>query len=61
MASTFKDNAVQLVQNLPDESTWDDLMRAIYERLVIESSREDFRHGRTHSNDEVRERFGFKV
>lgn len=61
MASTFKDDAVRLVQSMPDESTWDDLMRMIYERLLIEQSRADFREGRTHSNRAVRARFGLDV
>ena len=58
MASGIKDDAQKLVENLPDESTWDDLMRAIYERLLVEKGVADFAAGRTVSTDEVRGRFG---
>ncbi|HEY5475561.1 MAG TPA: hypothetical protein VIK11_02495 [Tepidiformaceae bacterium] len=58
MASGIKDDARKLVESLPEESTWDDLMRAIYERLMVEKGVADFDAGRTISNDEVRRRFG---
>lgn len=58
MASGIKDDARKLVESLPEESTWDDLMRAIYERLMVEKGVADLDAGRTISNDEVRRRFG---
>ena len=58
MASGIKDDARKLVESLPDESTWDDLMRAIYERLLVEEGAADFEAGRTVTNEEVRRRFG---
>jgi predicted transcriptional regulator len=58
MVAKIKDEARKLVENLPEESTWDDLMRAIYERLKVEQGIVDAEAGRTVSNEEVRRRFG---
>jgi len=58
MVAKIKDEARKLVENLPEESTWDDLMRAIYERLKVEQGIADAEAGRTVSNEEVRRRFG---
>jgi hypothetical protein len=44
MASGIKDAARKLVESLPEESTWDDLMRAIYERIMVEKGAADFGH-----------------
>ncbi len=58
MSAGIKEEAIRLVNGLPEGSTWDDLMQAIYERLVIEKARDDFREGRTMTNAEVRARYG---
>lgn len=58
MATDLKDQAHKLVDSLPEDSGWDDLMRAIYERLLIEQGVADAAAGRTVSNEEVRRRFG---
>ncbi len=58
MSTGIRDDARKLVENLPEDSTWDDLMRAIYERLLVEKGIADFAAGRTISNAEVRRRFG---
>ncbi len=57
MSTGIKDEAIRLVQRLPDDSDWDDVMRAIYERIVVDRSRQDFAAGRTVPNDEARRRF----
>ena len=57
MSTGIKEDAIRLVQSLPDDSDWDDLMRAIYERIIVDRSREDFRQGRVMSSDEARQRF----
>ena len=57
MAAGIKDEAIRLVAGLPEGSTWEDLMQAIYQRLVIEKARDDFREGRTMTNAEVRDRY----
>ena len=61
LTAGIKDEARQLVEGLPEESTWDDLMRAIYERLVVEKGIADFEAGRKVSNDDVRRRFDLQA
>jgi predicted transcriptional regulator len=56
----IKNEARELVEHLPEDSTWDDLMRLIYERLVIDRGLADFEAGRKVNNDEVRRRFGLE-
>ena len=51
MAAGIKDEVIRLVNTLPDTIDWDDLMHAIYERIVIERSFEDVAQGRVVSND----------
>lgn len=56
--ASIKEDARQLVDRLPDDSTWDDLMHEIYVRKTVESGLSDSRAGRTTSVGEVRRRFG---
>lgn len=59
MAQTLiKGEAHKLVDRLPDNATWDDLMREIYVRETIERGLEDSRAGRTMEVREVRARYG---
>ena len=57
---TIKQEAHQLVESLPDEATWEDLMQRIYVRQAIDRGLRDAEAGRTLSNDEVRRRFGLE-
>jgi hypothetical protein len=54
----IKEDARRLVEQLPDHSTWDDLMHEIYVRQSIEAGLGDSRAGRTTSVEEVRASFG---
>lgn len=56
--STIRDEARKLVDQLPDDATWDDLLYQIYVRQSVESGLEDCRQGRVVSTDEVRKRLG---
>ncbi len=56
--SSVKQEAQRLVESLPDEATWEDLMYRIYVRQAIEAGLEDSRAGRTVEVAEVRARFG---
>jgi hypothetical protein len=47
-----------LVEQLPDDATWDDLMYEIYVRQAIEAGLQDSREGRTVSVEEVRRQLG---
>jgi predicted transcriptional regulator len=59
MSSTdVKHEARQLIESLPDDATWDDLMYRIYVRQAIESGLEDSASGRTVDVAEVRAKFG---
>jgi hypothetical protein len=54
----IKDEARKLIENMPDGSTWDDVMREIYVRQAIESGLADSRAGRTTSVEKLRAEFG---
>ena len=54
-----KEDAHKLVDSLPVNSTWDDLMHEIYVREAIERGLADSRSGRTKSVQEVRAKYGF--
>ncbi len=59
MATTdIKQQAHILVDSLPDDATWDDLMYKIYVRKAIEAGIEDADAGRLVDVKEVRRRFG---
>ena len=47
-----------LVDSLPDDATWDDLMYTIYVRRAVESGIEDSDAGRVLDVCEARARFG---
>ena len=50
--------ARQLVDSLPDDATWDDVMYRIYVRQAIEAGRQDVAEGRLVDVAEVRRQFG---
>ena len=53
-----KKEAHKLIDRMPDESTWDDLMEEIYARQVIEQGLADSRAGRTSEVRAVRAKYG---
>lgn len=55
---TVKDEARRLVEKLPENSTWDDLMHEIYVRQAVEAGLTDSKAGRTTDVEQVRARFG---
>ena len=56
--ASVKEQARRLVDQLPEGSTWDDLMHEIFVRQAVESGLADSNAGRTHSVEEVRTEFG---
>ena len=58
--SSIKDEAQRVLDELPENATWDDLMRRIYVRQSIESGIEDSDAGRTIPVDELREKLGLE-
>ena len=55
--SNLKEEARRLIDELPQNSTWDDLMHKIYVRQAIESGLADSEAGRTTDVGVVRARF----
>ena len=56
--ANVKEEARRLVENSPQNVSWDDLMNFIYERQSIEAGLQDSEAGRTLDVKEVRRRFG---
>jgi len=56
--TSVKEQAHQLLDNLPDSTTWEDLMYRIYVRQAIEEGLRDSDPGHTVDVKEVRKRFG---
>jgi len=57
-ATKIKEEAQHLLEKLPDNATWDDLMYQIYVRQTIEAGLEDSEVGQTIDVKEVRNKFG---
>jgi hypothetical protein len=53
-----KEEAHRLVERMPQNATWDDLMHEIYVREVIERGLADSKAGRTKEVREVRAKYG---
>jgi len=53
---SIKAQAHQLLDNLPDGATWEDVMHRIYVRQAIEAGIKDSDEGRTIDVKEVRKR-----
>lgn len=54
----IKETARQLLDNLPENSTWENLMYEIYVRQAIEAGLADSEAGQLTSVEEVRKQFG---
>ena len=57
-AVNLKDEARRLIDRLPDQATWDDLMYEIYVRQAIEAGMRDSDAGRVADHETVRKSFG---
>jgi hypothetical protein len=55
---SIKEQAHQLLENLPDSATWEDVMCRIYVRQAIEAGVKDSDQGQTVDVKEVRKKFG---
>ena len=54
----IKDEARILIDGLPDDATWEDVIRLVFERLMIEEGIADLDAGRTWTSDQIREKLG---
>ncbi|MGB6065769.1 MAG: hypothetical protein WBG50_13270 [Desulfomonilaceae bacterium] len=59
-ATGIKDEARHLVEELPDDASWDDLMYRIYVRQAIEAGLEDSESRRTVDVKDLRAEFGLE-
>jgi len=55
--NNIKQEAYHLLDKLPENATWDDLMYEIYVRQAIEAGLQDSKAGRTTDVKEVRAKF----
>lgn len=56
-ATSVKNEAKRLVENLPDTASWDDLMYGVYVRQKIEEGIKAADEDRVLTHEEVRKRF----
>ena len=56
----IKEKARRLIDKLPENSTWDDLMYEIYVRQAVESGLDDSEAGKVVSVEEVKAKFGLQ-
>jgi predicted transcriptional regulator len=54
---TVKEEARQLVERLPEDATWKDLLYEVYVRQKIEAGRKAVAEGRVVPHEEVKRRF----
>lgn len=57
-SASIKQEAHRLVELLPEDATWDDIMHEIYVRLSIEAGLADSAADRTMTVEKVRAKFG---
>jgi len=61
MAETsVKQQARELIEQLPDDATWEDVEYQVYVRQAIDAGLKDAREGRLVSLEEARQRFGVR-
>ena len=58
--TNIKEEARKLIEGMPDDSTWEDLVREICVRQAIESGLADSQAGRTTTVETVRAEFGLE-
>lgn len=54
----IKEEALRLIESLPDDATWEDLTRLMLERQLIEEGIADIEAGRVWTSGEIREKLG---
>jgi hypothetical protein len=56
-----KDEARKIIDKMPQDATWDDLIREIYVRQTIERGLEDSDSGQTKDVQEIRVKYGLQT
>ena len=57
-AVSVKEEMLRIVEQLPDDATWDDVVYQVYVHQSIEAGLKDCQEGRTITVEEVRRRLG---
>ncbi|HLG17570.1 MAG TPA: hypothetical protein VJH03_24210 [Blastocatellia bacterium] len=57
-SSRVKEEARKLIDALPDDATWEDFTRLVFERQMIEDGIADLEAGRCWTSDQIRQRLG---
>ncbi len=52
--NTIKEEAKKLIDKLPDEVTWDDIMAEFYFRQQVEQGLRDVKEGRVFSHEQIK-------
>ncbi len=55
--SLNKDEAKRIIDSLPENATWDDLMYQIYIKKRVETALHEIEEGETISHEEVKKKF----
>ena len=58
--TTIKEEAQKMIDNLPEDVSWDDIMYQIYVRQSINAGLKDSENNNTYTVAEVREKYGLK-
>ncbi len=58
---SMKEEARRLVEKLPENSTWEDLVHEIYVRQTVEAGLADSQAGRMTDVEQVRSSFGLRA
>ncbi len=56
-----KEDAYKIIDRMPADATWDDLMHEIYVREVIERGLDDSKAGRTQTVHEIRAKYNLSA
>ena len=56
----IKEQAINLIKDLPENATWDDIMYEIYVRQKVELGLKAIEEGRVISHEEMKKRFSPK-
>lgn len=54
--SNMKDQAKKIIDNLPEQATWEDLMYQLYVKKKVENSLQAAKDGKVFSHDEVKKK-----
>ena len=57
-ATYVKQEALKLIDSMPDDATWEDLTRVMLEQQLIEEGIADIEAGRVWTSDQIREKLG---